>query len=153
LFGPAMQVIVSLSLNSLSWKGVEREEEIGQSVFVWSEPIASPQDHGILVRETKGEKLKPMHFLFLILYTLYYSILFFTIPLNQQINFFIFINLELTINQVLMIKNVKCTLRQFPLVSLIHYTRCCFPSPYSSCRVLILLDSRFFSWKKHTHLC
>lgn len=42
IFGPAMQVMVSLSLNSLSWKWVEREEEIGQSVFVWSKLIASP---------------------------------------------------------------------------------------------------------------
>lgn len=40
-----------------SW---EREEVIGQSRFMWSEPIASPLDHGILVRETKGEKIKAL---------------------------------------------------------------------------------------------
>ncbi|KAK7388401.1 hypothetical protein VNO78_23217 [Psophocarpus tetragonolobus] len=56
-----LSVMASLSLNSLSRKGVEREEVIGQSGFMWREPIASPRDHGILVRETKGGKLKP-HF-------------------------------------------------------------------------------------------
>lgn len=101
-----------------------------------------------------------MYFLFLIL--ILFIILFYIpisliskgTPLPLQINFFCFsFNLQLNTNQRLMIKNVKCTLRQFPRVSLIHYTtRCCFPSPYSSCRVLILLDSGFFSWKKHTHL-
>lgn len=44
---------------------------------MWSEPIASPPDHGIPVRETKGQKLKPLLTLrisYFLSYALHYSI-------------------------------------------------------------------------------
>ena len=39
--------------------------------------------------------------------------------------------------------SVKCTLRQFPRVSLIHYSKWFLPSPYSFCFSLIWLDLGF----------
>lgn len=73
---------------------------------MWSEPIASPPDHGIPVRETKGQKLKPLLTLRISYFLSYASIIPFSLPSIPnfqgdpsplQLTFFIF---KLTVTNV-----------------------------------------------------
>ena len=55
-----MQVMASLSLNSLSWKGVEREQVIGQRVGLCEvNPLPAHETMAFSWERQKGKKLKP----------------------------------------------------------------------------------------------